>query len=161
MSWLACLALPAVWAPVFCGVQLVFLVSEERQGGSVFSVVKHVKGNTVHSWTKHRLLEADLFSQGPTSNNVQNGTDQRWAPHPCVVLISFKFRPRAPYIFSDFQRKTLTTTRPNVSQDLFRFPRIARRKRIFSMEKVYACHLRQAKSQALSHNPASPSNYCI
>ena len=89
MSWLACLVLPAVWAPVFCGVQLVFLVSEERYGGSVFSVVKHVKSNTVHSRTKHRLLEADLFSQGPTSNYVQNGMDQRWAPHPCVVPISF------------------------------------------------------------------------
>ena len=60
--------------------------------------------------------------------------DQSWVP-----------RLHAPYVFPDFQRKTPTTTRINVSQDLLRFPRIARRKRIFAMEKVYACHPRQAE----------------
>lgn len=60
MSWLVCLELAAVWALVLCGVQLVFLVSEEKLGGSVFTMVKHVKSDTVY--TKHRLLEADRFA---------------------------------------------------------------------------------------------------
>ena len=55
-----CLELAAVWALVLCGVQLVFLVSEEKLGGSVFTMVKHVKSDTVY--TKHRLLEADRFA---------------------------------------------------------------------------------------------------
>ena len=63
IDWLVRLAVPAVWAPVLCGVQSVFLVSEERLGGSIFSTVYgQTREQSGMMQLDYRLLAVGVFS---------------------------------------------------------------------------------------------------